>query len=207
MLDIISIIISYVLLYKYLAIFVITFLGALALPLPSGTMLVASVAFSTQGYLSAPLIIIVGILGNIMGDNVGYWLARRYGIRALLWLGMKKLVNSEKYQNINEEISSHPILTIYFSRFMPGVAPAVNVICGLTKLNYRRYLTFEVLGEFMEVCFFALLGYIFGANWEIWLKYSAYFWIFLLAGVVCTYLFIKYVLKSRRKIKNLDSID
>jgi len=205
--DIIAALIFYVLLYKYLAIFVITFFGALALPLPSGTMIVASIAFSTQGYLSAPLIIIIGILGNIMGDNTGYWLARRYGVRALLWLGMKKLVNSEKYRDINEEISSHPILTIYFSRFMTGVAPTVNVICGLTRLDYRRYLTFEVLGEIMEVSFFALLGYIFGANWKVWISYSGYFWIFLLTGVICTYLFIKYVLKSRRKSKNLDSIN
>jgi len=199
--DLISTLISYVLLYKYLAIFAITFLGALALPLPSGTMIIASVAFSMQGYLSAPLIVIVGILGNVMGDNAGYWLARRYGVKALLWLGMKKLVNSEKYQNINEEISRHPILTIYFSRFMTGVAPTVNVICGLTGLNYRRYLTFELLGEFMEVSFFALLGYILGVNWEAWLKYSAYFWLFLLAGVILTYLLLKYILKSKRKIK------
>lgn len=195
---VISFLLSYVLLYKYPAILVITFVGALALPLPSGTILMASAAFAAQGYLSFFWIIFIGIVGNIAGDNSGYWLARWYGVKALKWLGMKKLVDSEKYERINQELYQHPLLFIFVSRYMTGVAPAVNVISGLTKLSYKRYLIFEILGECAEVITFAGLGYTFGANWEYVNRLGAWAWLLVVGGAVMTYLFWHLFFKLRK---------
>ena len=66
----VSLLLSYVLIYKYLAIFIITYLGALAFPLPSGTVVAASAAFAIQGYLNFPLVLFIGILGNVTGDMI-----------------------------------------------------------------------------------------------------------------------------------------
>lgn len=194
-----SSLLSYVLIYKYLAIFVITYLGALAFPLPSGTVVMASAAFATQGYLSFPLVVLTGILGNVAGDNTGYWLTRAYGVRALHLFGMRRVVGSQRYQKVHESVSDHPVLIIYFSRFMTGIAPTVNVICGTTRLAYKKYITFEFLGECTEVAFFALVGYIFGANWQYFTEFSWEFWALLLFGVIFTYLFGRVVFKKRSK--------
>lgn len=199
MLNITPALLSYVLLYKYLAIYVITFLGAIALPLPAGTVLIASAALSLQGYFNLPLIIIVGILGNMSGDSTGYWLARKYGAEVLRKIGLRKLVDSKKYHLINQEIGHHPILIIYLSRFFTGIAPTVNVVCGLTKFSYKKFLTFEALGEFSEVTFYSLLGFIFSADWEALVRLSAPAWVFLVAGAILTYLFWRYVLKKYSK--------
>ena len=201
MFNLTSTLLSYVLLYKYLALFVITFLGAFALPLPSGTTLIASAAFSLQGYFSLPWIIIVGILGNMAGDSAGYWLARRFGAEVLRKIGLRKLVDSHRYALINEEICNHPILIIYFSRFMTGVAPTVNVVCGITKLSYRKFLTFEALGEFTEVSLWIFLGYVFGANWESLVRLSGPSWLLIFGGAILTYLFWHYIINSRRRPK------
>jgi membrane protein DedA with SNARE-associated domain len=199
--NITSFLLSYVLLYKYLAIFIITYLGALAFPLPSGTVVMASAVFSTQGYLSFPLVVVTAILGNVAGDNTGYWITRRYGVRALHLLGMRKVVGSEKYQKVHESVNNHPILIIYFSRFMTGIAPTVNVISGTTRLAYKKYLTFEFLGECTEVLFFATTGYFFGANWEYLNEFSWEFWAILFSGIIFTYLFGRFVFKKRRNQK------
>jgi len=196
--NITSFLLSYVLIYKYLAIFIITYLGAVAFPLPSGTVVMASAAFSTQGYLSSPLVIITGILGNVAGDNTGYWLTRRYGVRALHLLGLKKVGGSEKYQKVHESVNDHPILLIYFSRFMTGIAPTVNVICGTTRLAYKKFITFEFLGECTEVIFFAAVGYIFGANWEYLNEFSWEFWAIFLLGIIFTYLFGRFVFRKKK---------
>ena len=39
---VLSTLLSYVLIYKYIGIFIITYLGAIALPLPSGSVLMAA---------------------------------------------------------------------------------------------------------------------------------------------------------------------
>jgi len=199
MFNLTSVLLSYVLIYKYLAIYIITFLGAIALPVPSGTTLIASAAFSLQGYFSLPWVIIVGIVGNMTGDSAGYWLARRYGPEVLRKIGLRKLVDSEKSKMINNEIGNHPILIIYFSRFMTGIGPTVNVVCGITKLSYRKFLTFEALGEFTEVTLWCMLGYVFGANWQSLTKFSAPSWLLLAAGATLTYLFWRYVVNARRR--------
>lgn len=195
----ISFLLSYVLLYKYPAILVITFVGALALPLPSGTILMASAAFAAQGYLSFFWIVIIGIIGNIVGDNTGYWLARQYGVKALKWLGMGKLVDSEKYHQINQGLYDHPVFFIFISRYMTGVAPAVNVISGLTALSYKRYLIFEALGECAEVLTFAGLGYVFGVNWEYINRLGAWAWLVVVGGAILTYLFWHLFFKLRKR--------
>jgi membrane-associated protein len=199
--NITSLLLSYVLIYKYLAIFVITYLGAIAFPLPSGTVVMASAAFATQGYLSFPLVLLVGILGNVAGDNSGYWLARRYGVRALHMLGLKKVVGSEKYNSIHREVNNHLIIVIYFSRFMTGIAPAVNVISGTTNLAYKRFLVFEVLGECTEVSFFASIGFAFGANWEYFSRFAGDSWIIILSGLVFAYLVLHYFFKNKSSLK------
>lgn len=195
--NIVGPLLSYVLLYKYFAIFVITYLGAIAFPLPSGTVVMASTAFATQGYLSVPLVFLTALLGNVAGDNSGYWLTRRYGVRFLHFVGLRKVVTSKNYQRLYEEIDHHPIIIIYLSRFMTGIAPTVNVISGTTRLPFKKYITFEFLGECTEVGFFTLSGYFFGANWSYIEQFSAESWVLLLSGAVLTYLAWRFLIKKR----------
>ncbi len=191
---------SYVLLYKYLGIFIITFLGAFALPLPSGSMLMGAAAFATQGYLSFPLVLIFGISGNIAGDNSGYWLVRLYGLRVLKKVGLGKFFHEDRLNAARNQIEKHPLLTIYFSRFLTAVAPAVNVVCGFSNFNYKRYLFFESLGEITECSLFCAIGYIFGSNWEYINQLSGKLWIILLASMFASYLLWRLILKKQKNV-------
>jgi len=99
----------------------------------------ASAAFSTQGYLNFFAVLFVAVLGNVAGDHSGYWIARIYGLPVFYKLGLRRLVDSEKRQRLNKGIDKHPLLIIYFTRFMTGIAPTVNVVSGLAKFSYKRY--------------------------------------------------------------------
>ena len=200
MTNVTSFLLSYVLIYKYVAIFVITFLGAIALPLPSGTVVMASAAFATQGYLNFFAVLFFSILGNMAGDNSGYWIARKYGLPVFYKLGLRKIVDSEKRHKLNRGIDKHPLLIIYFSRFMTGIAPTVNVVCGLASFSYKKYLTFEALGELTECAFFCLMGYVFGTNWQSLTQFSGSSWIFIFSGALLTYLVWKFIFRKNKKV-------
>jgi membrane protein DedA with SNARE-associated domain len=188
---------SYVLLYKYPAIFVITFFGAFALPLPSGSVLMAASAFAVQGYMSFPFVLLTGIAGNMAGDSSGYWLVRNYGIGVLDKLRLGRFFKKDRLDGARNQIDKHPILIIYFSRFMTGIAPAVNVVSGITRLPYKRYLLFECLGEITECSVFCFIGYIFGSNWEYVSQLSGGFWVIILAGVLTTFVIGSMIFKKR----------
>jgi len=194
---ILSSLLSYVLIYKYLAIFVITFLGAFALPLPSGSMLMAAAAFSTQGYLNFYLVFLFGLLGNLAGDNAGYWLVRKYGIKVLQKLHLHKFFKQDKLDSARNQLHNHPMLTIFSSRFLTAIAPAVNVVAGISGLPYKRYLFFEALGELAEVTFFCVWGYIFGSNWEYVSQLSGWLLVLVIASMVMSVMLWKMLLKKK----------
>ena len=187
---------SYVLLYKYLAIFIITYLGAIALPLPSGSVVMAAAAFATQGYMNIYLVLIVGVSGNMAGDSSGYWLVRRYGVSILHKLKLGKFFKHERLEAARKQLENHSILAIYFSRFFTAIAPAVNVVCGLTSLPYKKYLLFEGLGEVTEVSCFVIVGYIFGNNWQYVNQFSGQLWIVVVASILVSILFWKILIKK-----------
>ena len=162
---IVQIILPYLLLYKYWAIFTITLVAALAFPIPPGTLLMASAAFASQGYFSFSLVVFFGALGNIVGDNIGYFLARAYGKKVLYRIGFRKVLDSQKYKNIEERIRRRPNFLIFISRFEVFSNLAVNIICGLSGLSYKKYVVFEMLGEICQVFVYCAIGYIVGDNW------------------------------------------
>ena len=159
-------ILPFILLYKYWALFGITFIAALVLPIPPGALLMASSAFASDGYLNFWLVIIVASAGNILGDNLGYWLSKKYGKKILSQIGFRKIFESQKYHSIEKRLRDEPGWIIFISRFEVVSNLTVNIISGISNVPYRRYLTFEALGEILQVLLYCGIGYVFGDAWQ-----------------------------------------
>jgi len=154
-----------VLLYKYAAIFLITVLGALALPIPSGSVLIISFFFATQGYLDFFWVATVGFAGNLVVDLFEFWIARLYGRKMLTRVGLGWLLNARAVSAIESKLAKYPISTIFLTRFITTVTPLVNVMVGLTRVSFITYLVIDVIGQLGEVAVNFILGVTFGENW------------------------------------------
>ena len=157
---------TFVLLYKYGAIFLISFLAALSFPLPSTAILIASAFFSTEGYLNFTFVFLIGLFGNIFGDLAAYWLARRYGEKALIRVGLKKVLHSKTFHTLETKIVSHPYSTVIFSRFGSSITPVVSYLSGLANMQHRKFVTAVVIGEIADTALICALGFFFGENWN-----------------------------------------
>jgi membrane-associated protein len=163
----VQIIIPYILLYKYWAIFVFTFLASLAIPIPAGTLLITSSAFASQGYFNITTIFIVVYAANLAGDNLSYWLARLYGKKILSRVKfIDKILSSKNFMLIERSIKKHPGPFIFISRFEVISTLTTNMVCGLSKMPYKKFLIFEAEGTFANILFYAALGYVFGDSWQ-----------------------------------------
>lgn len=160
-------ILPYILLYKYWAIFIVTFLASLAIPIPAGTLLIASAAFASQGYFNISTLLLVVIAANISGDNVSYWIARLYGESTLSKIKFfNKIISSKSFIIIEKNIAKRPGFVILLSRFEVISTLTINMICGLGKTTYKKFMLFEIFGTFLSVLFYALIGYTFGDSWQ-----------------------------------------
>jgi len=193
----VQIILPYILLYKYFAIFIITFLASVAIPIPAGSLLIASAAFASQGYFNISILFGVVIMANILGDNTSYWLARLYGKKILNNVSfIKRIIESKNFKIIEKNINKRPGFVIILSRFEVVSTITINFICGLGKTPYKKFVAFELVGAFLSVSFYALLGYSFGDSWQIVNQligdFSILFFLLIALGVS---LFWKKILK------------
>ncbi len=157
---------SFLLLYKYTALFVVSFFAAFLLPLPSSSTLAGSGAFASQGYFSLAMVLFVALLGNIGGDLAGYFLARRYGEEFMRKIGFKKVFSSRYYKSVVDYLTGAPHSLIFFSRFLPEVGPAVNILAGITGVPVRTFLVVDIIGEVSYVLLYGLVGFFMGSGWE-----------------------------------------
>jgi len=194
-------IIPYVLLYKYWALFLITFLSALAIPIPAGSLLVASAAFASQGYFKITTLFLVVILANIAGDNLSFYLSRKFG-RTILekYKLTRNIIGTENFKIIFHKIAKTPGLIIFLSRFEVLATLTVNLICGVSKVKYKKYLPYEIAGTIASVGFYATLGYIFGDSWEAINKLIGNFTIVIFVAIlICVMLFWKKIMHNLAK--------
>ena len=122
---------SYLLLYKYVALFAITYLAAFLFPIPASISLLASGAFASQGYLNLFVVLLVALAGNILGDLTGFVLARLYGKRLLSKIGFRKMIESKQFTGLERFLNENSGPTIFITRFVGELGPLVNILSGL----------------------------------------------------------------------------
>jgi membrane protein DedA with SNARE-associated domain len=157
---------SFLLLYKYVGLFTVSFLAAFILPVPSSSILAAAGAFASQGYFSITTVLVVAFLGNITGDNLGYFLARVYGLSFMRTIGFGKLITSKLYTTLTIYLQHFSYALIFCSRFITTVGPLVNILSGITGIRYLQFFTLGFLGEIAYVLLYGMLGYFLGNEWE-----------------------------------------
>jgi len=191
---------SYLLIYTYPVLLLITFLDALIVPLPSGSIIMAAGAFSSQGYFSFKYVLIVAILGNILGDIAGYLISFYFGKDFLRRIGLKRVVESKKFISLENSYADHVVSIILLSRFfITGLGSIVNILSGLSKISFKKFLIYALSGEIIYVLFFASLGYIFGVEWENIQDITAWASDFIFVVIAIIILGIIYLKKKKNK--------
>jgi membrane protein DedA with SNARE-associated domain len=157
---------TFALLYRYVAIFLILFLGSIALPVPSGAILVASFLFAAQGYLEFWPVAIIGLVANLLGDILIFWLAKARGEKLLRRIGLGRLLDSAAVRKIETGIAKHPISTVFFSRFTTTITPLANALAGLAKMAFGTFLVVDVIGQAAEVALNYGYAVFFDGDWD-----------------------------------------
>ena len=159
---------SFLLLYKYVALFIVTYLASLLLPLPSDTALLASGAFASQGFLNISEVLLIALSASIIGDLTGFIVSRLYGREFLMKIGLKRLIMSKKFINLEKFIAKNYGPTIVITRFVGQLGPWVNILIGLSKMSFKKFLVYDLIGNIVDILVIGLAGYFLGSAWQNW---------------------------------------
>ncbi len=185
---------SYLIAYKYIALFIIVFSGSFIVPLPLNEIILMVGAFASLGYFNVFKVIFISLFTNISADMLGYFLTHRHGDTIFKFLRIKK---DDAFFKVKKYLENYAYGTIFFCKIVGPFGPSVNFISGLIRIPFWKFLLFDVLGNITDVVFFVLAGYLVGKYWP---KFLADLWIFAIIAII---IFLAYLIyKTRfRKIK------
>ena len=145
--------------WGYLAIVVFVLLGNLGIPVPEESILVLAGYLVWQGDLRLPLVLLVGILSAIAGDNLGYWLGRRYGQAAVERYGRWVLLTPARLDATRRVVTRYGAVGVFAARFIAGLRFLAGPLAGSTGLPPRAFVTANTLGALLYVPTMVGAGY------------------------------------------------
>jgi len=114
-----------------------------------------------QNHLHIEYIIPLLIFAAILGDNVNYYIGRRFG--GWLMANPDKFFLKQKHiEKATVFFNEHGKKAIIIARFMPVVRTIIPFICGTTNLRYKTFITYSIFGAFLWVGVISILGYFLG---------------------------------------------
>lgn len=161
--NILNALLSYVLLYKYVAIALVVYSSAVILPLPSNAMLLAVGAFASQGFFNFWGALIVAVVANTLGDLTDYGITRKYGEHVIRFLHLHKF---KFYNQLQEELRTDAAITVFMTRFAGSLSPVASFLAGLVEVPFKVFLLNDFLGNVIEPFGALALGYLVGDYWN-----------------------------------------
>jgi membrane-associated protein len=107
---------------------------------------------------SFPLLLAVVAAAAVLGDTVGYWIGYTTGPR-IFSREKSLLFNRDHLLRARAFYEQHGGKTIVLARFMPFLRTFAPVVAGVGRMEYRRFLFFNVFGGVGWVAGMLLLGY------------------------------------------------
>jgi membrane-associated protein len=139
------------------------FLGALGVPVGASVLVIAAGAFSQQGILNWSTSAGLGFIGTILGDAISFGI----GYYAKDWLG-HRFGELPTWKSAQTAFESRAGTTVYLTRFLiTALAIPTNLIAGGSGIQFRRFMTYDSLGELTWIILYGGLGYLFGSQWEL----------------------------------------
>lgn len=149
--------------WTYVILFLVIFCetGLVVTPfLPGDSLLFATGTLAASGSLSATGLFLLLTAAAILGDTVNYRLGSLFGARAEE--GRLRFVKAQHLERTREFYARHGSKTIVLARFLPIVRTYAPFIAGASRMEYGRFVLFNVAGALLWISIFLFGGYLFG---------------------------------------------
>jgi membrane protein DedA with SNARE-associated domain/membrane-associated phospholipid phosphatase len=121
-------------------------------------------AVASQGDISLPLIIAITWIAAFSGDSVSFLLGAHLGRGFLVRHGERFRITSERLEKVEGYFARYGGRTILIGRFIGLVRALAPFIAGSSKLPYRRFAPYSILGTGLWSFALILLGYFFAES-------------------------------------------
>lgn len=158
--------------YGYLAVFVGTFFEG-------ETILVLGGFAAHRGYLELPYVMLAAFVGTFLGDQLYYFIGRRWGVRLL----DKRPRWRERSAKAMALLHKYDVIFILSFRFIYGVRSVSPFVIGMSGISPMRFMPLNLIAAFIWAIAVGLLGYLFGEVFQMYLAEIKQYEFYILGGI------------------------
>jgi membrane protein DedA with SNARE-associated domain len=112
--------------------------------LPGDSLLVTAAIISSTLGVTPWQVAVVASVAAIAGDQVGYWIGKRYGRR--LFRDDARVLTTARLEEAEAFFTRWGGLSLVLGRFVPIVRTYVPLAAGTAQMHYRRFLVCNLIG-------------------------------------------------------------
>ncbi len=131
--------------------------------LPGDSLLVTAGLFAAKGDIDLAWLLLLVSLCAVIGDQTGYVIGRKAG-SALFKREDSMFFKRKHLEKAHDFYEKYGNKTIVIARFVPIVRTFAPAVAGAAQMNYRRFVTYNVMGGILWVFSMVLGGYIMGKS-------------------------------------------
>lgn len=150
--------------YAFLFLIIFCETGLVVTPfLPGDSLLfiAGTIAINPENSLHIYWLAALLIIAAIVGDAVNYTIGRFFGEK-LFSNPNSKIFKQEYLKKTNEFYEKHGGKTIILARFVPIVRTFAPFVAGMSRMTYKHFFSFNVIGGVAWVVLFLTLGALLG---------------------------------------------
>ena len=148
--------------YGYLAIAGLVLIEDFGVPVPGETVLILGAVYAGTGRLSILLVVSLGFLAAVLGDNIGFAIGHFGGRRLVERYGRYIFLTPERLDKATGFFERHGGKVVVIARFVEGLRQANGIIAGISGMHWAKFLAFNALGAALWVGVWSAVGYFSG---------------------------------------------
>ena len=189
--------------YGYLVILFGVMLESTGVPLPGETILLAAGVLVQRGHLDLGDAIVFGILGAVVGDQIGYWVGREGGRPFVLRWGRYLFITPARLGRAEAFFARHGGKAVFLARFFSGLRVFGALVAGISRMRWGTFLIYNALGGAVWATAVVLVGYFLGSSIRLverWLGRATLVLAAVLAVAVGFYLAYRWASHNRQRL-------
>jgi membrane protein DedA with SNARE-associated domain len=130
--------------------YVIVLLGvgieSMGVPIPGETVLIAGALLAAAGRLDPAVLAACACFGAVVGDNIGYWVGRRWGHRLATVPGVRRIYDERRLALGESFFRRYGVLAVFFGRFVALLRIFAGPLAGMNRMPWPRFFAANLLG-------------------------------------------------------------
>jgi membrane-associated protein len=112
--------------------------------------------------LSVGILAVGCFIAAVLGDSTGYWFGHTFG-RKIFEQEKLPLVKKHHIETAEAFYKKHGKKTIILARFVPAVRTFAPIVAGIGSMDYRTFLSYNIVGGLLWGLGMTLAGYFLGS--------------------------------------------